>query len=54
MLNLIIYLAAALIGGAVIGYFARIYLAQKQKEQFAQKQKEILLQAKDEALKIKE
>ncbi|MBM2820893.1 MAG: protein, uncharacterized protein [Candidatus Berkelbacteria bacterium] len=54
MTNLIIYLAAAVLGGGVAGYFGRIYVAKLQKDRFAAKQKEILLEAKDEALKIKE
>jgi len=54
MTNLIMYLVAAAIGGGTAGYFGRIYIAKKQKENLTQKQKEILLQAKDEALKIKE
>jgi len=54
MTNLIIYLAAALIGGAGLGYGARIYIAKQQRDDFDRKQKELLLQAKDEALKIKE
>jgi len=54
MTNLIIYLAATLVGGAGLGYAVRIYVARRANEQLDQKQKEILLQAKDEALKIKE
>lgn len=54
MYNLIIYLAAAVIGGGAVGYVGRIYLAKRQKDQAADKQKELLLAAKDEALKIKE
>jgi len=54
MNNLIWYLIAAAGGGGAAGYFGRIYLAKREKDQSAQKQKELLLQAKDEALKIKE
>lgn len=54
MTNLILYLAAAVLGGGTAGYFGRIYIAKRQKEKVFEKQKEILLQAKDEALKIKE
>jgi len=54
MTNLIIYLAAALVGGAGLGYAGRIYIAKQSRDQADQKQKELLLQAKDEALKIKE
>ena len=54
MTSLIIYLVATLVGGAGLGYAARIYIAKNQKDQFEQKQKEILLEAKSEALKIKE
>lgn len=54
MINLIIYLAAALVGGVGLGYAGRIYIARRNIDQSDQKQKEILLQAKDEALKIKE
>jgi len=54
MYNLIIYLAAAAVGGGAVGYVGRIYIARRQKDQASQKQKELLLQAKDEALKIKE
>lgn len=54
MTNLIIYLAATLVGGVGLGYITRIYVAKQQKDQFEQKQKEILLEAKSEALKIKE
>jgi len=52
--NLIIYLAAAVLGGGAVGYVGRIYIARRQKDKSAEKQKELLLQAKDEALKIKE
>lgn len=54
MLNLIIYLAAALVAGGSIGFVTRNYLAQKTIRDSEQKQKELLLKAKDEALKIKE
>lgn len=54
MYNLIIYLAAAVIGGGVAGYAGRIYIAKRQKDQSDQKQKELILEAKNEALKIKE
>ncbi|MFA6492616.1 MAG: ribonuclease Y [Patescibacteria group bacterium] len=54
MYNLIIYLAAAVVGGGAIGYTARIFIARKKYESQEQKQKELLLKAKDEALKIKE
>ena len=54
MYNLIIYLAAAVLCGGIVGYFGRIYIAKRKKEKVFEKQKEILLQAKDEASKIKE
>ncbi len=54
MNNLIMYLVAAVLGGGAAGYFGRIYVAKKQRENLDSKQKELLLQAKDEALKIKE
>lgn len=54
MYNLIIYLAAAAVGGGAIGYTSRIYIARRNKDVQEQKQKELLLKAKDEALKIKE
>ncbi|AKM82533.1 TPA: ribonuclease Y [Candidatus Berkelbacteria bacterium] len=54
MLNLIIYVAAAAIGGSALGYAGRIYIAKKQKDLSDQKQREIILEAKDEALKIRE
>lgn len=54
MYNLIIYLAAALVGGVGIGYVTRQYLTKKTLRDAEQKQKELILKAKDEALKIKE
>lgn len=54
MINLIIYVGVALLGGAGLGYVGRIYIGKLQRDQFEQKQKEILLEAKSEALKIKE
>jgi len=54
MYNLIIYLAAAALGGGALGYVSRIYIARKKKDFQEQKQKELLLKAKDEAFKIKE
>lgn len=54
MYNLIIYLAAAALGGGALGYASRIYIAKTKSSQLDQKQKELLLEAKDEALKIKE
>ena len=54
MTNLILYLAAAALGGVGLGYGGRIYIAKRNKDKFAEKQKELLLEAKDEALKIKE
>lgn len=54
MNNLIIYLAAAVVGGGAIGYGGRIYIAKRKKDLSDQKQKEIILQAKEEASKIKE
>ena len=54
MYNLIIYLAAALVGGLGIGYVSRNYLAKKTIREGEQKQKELILKAKDEALKIRE
>lgn len=54
MENLIIYLAATLVGGLGIGYVTRNYLAKKTLRDSEQKQKELLLKAKDEALNIKE
>ncbi|MCL5410844.1 MAG: ribonuclease Y [Patescibacteria group bacterium] len=54
MYNLIIYLAAAAVGGVTVGYVLRIFIARKKHDLQEQKQKEILLKAKDEALKIKE
>lgn len=54
MLNLIVWVIAAAVGGGALGYVSRIYLIRKQKDDVLQKQKEIILQAKDEALKIKE
>ena len=54
MTNLIIYLAAAAVGGLGLGYIGRIYVAKRGKDLAGQKQKELLLEAKDEALKIKE
>jgi len=54
MLNLIIYVAIALVGGGALGYIGRTYLVGKKQELVEQKQKELILQAKDDALKIKE
>jgi ribonucrease Y len=54
MLNLIVYVAVALLGGGALGYVGRIYIAKQQRDQLEQKQKELILQAKDEALRIKE
>ncbi len=54
MYNLIIYLAAAALGGGTVGYVGRIYVARRNKDLQEQRQKELLLKAKDEALKIKE
>lgn len=54
MENLIIYLAATLVGGLGIGYVTRNLVAKKSVRDLEQKQKEIILKAKDEALKIKE
>lgn len=53
-MNLIVYVAIALLGGAGIGFATKNYLTQKTLRESEQKQKELLLQAKDEALKIKE
>lgn len=53
-LNLILYVAAAVLAGAGVGYaFKNIVTSQTLKES-ERKQKEILLEAKNEALKIKE
>jgi ribonuclease Y len=54
MYNLIIYLTAGVIGGGALGYAGRIYVTKRIKDTSDNKQKELLLQAKDEALKIKE
>src|SRR3990167_3657170 len=54
MYNLIIYLAAALVGGIGIGYVTRNYVTKKSVRDLEQKQKELILKAKDEAFKIKE
>lgn len=54
MTNLIIYLAAAAVGGGAVGYVGRIFIARRSKDLQEQKQKELLLKAKDEALTIKE
>lgn len=54
MYNLIIYLAAAAVGGGALGYISRIYIARKKYGLQERKQKELLLKAKDEALRIKE
>jgi len=54
MYNLIIYLAAAVVGGGAIGYAGRIYVARRQRDTADSKQKELILQAKDEAQKIRE
>ncbi len=54
MYNLIIYLVATALVGGAIGYVGRIYIGKNQKNRIDQKQKELILQAKDEALKIKE
>ena len=65
MYNLIITVSIAVAIGGVLGYLLRKFWAQKQKqsweakaikllEEAKAKQKEIFLQAKDEALKIKE
>ena len=54
MTNLIIYLAAAALGGGAAGYASRIFIARRRYGLQEQKHKEILLKAKDEALKIKE
>lgn len=53
-MSLVIYIVAALIGGAGIGFATRSVLTQKSIKDLETKQKEILLKAKDEALKIKE
>lgn len=54
MYNLIIYLAAAVLGGGAVGYAARIFIVRKKFDMGEQKQKELLLKAKDEALKIRQ
>ena len=54
MENLIIYLAATLVGGLGIGYVTRNYVAKKSVRDLEQKQRELILKAKDEALKIRE
>lgn len=53
-MNLILIAAAALLGGAGVGFVVKGVLTQKNIRDAEQKQKELILHAKDEALKIKE
>lgn len=53
-MNLIIYLVLAGLGGLGAGFVLRQSLTQKSIREAEAKQKELILQAKDEALKIKE
>lgn len=53
-MSLVIYIVAALVSGAGIGFATRSALTKKSIKDLETKQKEILLKAKDEALKIKE
>ena len=46
--------AGGIIAGGALGFFARQFYSQKSLEKIEAKQKEIILNAKDEALKIKE
>lgn len=53
-MNVLIYVAIALVGGTGVGYFTRQIIMQKKLKDTENKQKEVLLEAKNEALKIKE